>query len=63
LLNLVKALKEIDTMDLAHIEQLIRMSQIIKQDSETLSPQPAKETGMQQEQSASQESPLNARLS
>jgi len=26
LLNLVKALKEIDTMDLSHIEQLIRMS-------------------------------------
>ena len=45
LLNLVKALKEIDTMDLSHIEQLIRMSQIIKQDSETLSPS-TKETGV-----------------
>lgn len=33
LLNLVKALKEIDTMDLSHIEQLIRMSQAINQES------------------------------
>lgn len=46
LLNLVKALKEIDTMDLSHIEQLIKMSQVIKQDSETLSGQPTKETGV-----------------
>ncbi len=30
LLNLVKALKEIDSMDLSHIEQLIRMSQTIQ---------------------------------
>lgn len=30
LLNLIKALKEIDTMDLSHIEQLIRMSQAIQ---------------------------------
>jgi uncharacterized membrane-anchored protein YjiN (DUF445 family) len=30
LLNLVKALKEIDTMDLSHIEQLINMSHAIK---------------------------------
>lgn len=36
LLNLVKALKEIDTMDLAHIEQLIRMSQAIKQTETTV---------------------------
>jgi hypothetical protein len=34
LLNLVKALKEIDTMDLSHIEQLIRMSNDIKQGNE-----------------------------
>jgi hypothetical protein len=32
LLNLVKALKEIDTMDLSHIEKLIQLSQSIKQD-------------------------------
>jgi hypothetical protein len=34
LLNLVKALKEIDTMDLSHIEQLIRMSQSLKSEHE-----------------------------
>lgn len=34
LLNLVRALKEIDTMDLSHIEQLIRMSNDIKQGNE-----------------------------
>ena len=43
LLNLVKALKEIDTMDLAHIEKLIMLSQSIEQRSnteQTLSPAP-----------------------
>jgi hypothetical protein len=39
LLNLVKALKEIDTMDLSHIEQLIRMSQVIEQQAPS-SPNP-----------------------
>jgi len=33
LLNLVKALKEIDTMDLSHIEKLIQLSQSIKQEN------------------------------
>jgi hypothetical protein len=32
LLNLVKALKEIDTMDLSHIEKLIQLSQSIQQE-------------------------------
>ena len=47
LLNLVKALKEIDTMDLSHIEQLIRMSQVIKQDETAV-----QESAKQFEQSA-----------
>jgi len=33
LLNLVKALKEIDTMDLGHIEKLITLSQVIKNEN------------------------------
>ena len=57
LLNLVKALKEIDTMDLTHIEQLIRMSQAIKLDSQSIGGLPAEdETGVRPEQYVPQES-------
>lgn len=35
LVNLIKALKEIDTLDLQHLEQLLRMSDILKAKTET----------------------------
>lgn len=48
LLNLVKAIKEIDTLDLAHLEQLLRISASIKNTTEQESAQVATNTALQQ---------------
>ena len=64
LLNLVKALKEIDTMDLGHIEKLIQLSQSIKQENQVLeTSRDLLQQGSTARTPTKKRTPLNTRLS
>jgi len=59
LLNLVKAIKEMESVDLSHLERLLAMSQMLKQQEQQQDAESTMKQGVIQSSAAQQLSPVN----